>query len=124
MIKPPQCVLGHEIEHAVCSEGCGSAVVQVEEPNGAVNDGKSHGQESIDGSHRETVESELKGLVGRLGDLPKHVGRDQDNQRYGEEFKLIATICQRRKHQQTRPSAQTPQPGFGGAMNPGDSPEP
>ena len=70
VVVTAEAVLRPQVEDAVGSDGCRRTVVQIEEPYGAVDDGKAHREERVDGAYGQTVEGELHGLVGRFGDLP------------------------------------------------------
>ena len=66
-------VVGAEVEDPVGAQGRGCAVVQVEEPDGAVDQGEAHGQERVDRADGEAVEGELQRLLRGLADLPADV---------------------------------------------------
>ena len=74
VVLAAEAVLRPEIEDAVCAYGGRCAVVEIEEPNGAVDDREAHREKRVHGPHGQTVEGELYGLVGRLSDLPGDIG--------------------------------------------------
>ena len=79
-------VFGPEVENAVCADGSGSAVIEIEEPNRAVDEGEADGKQGIDGTHGCAVECELQGLVSRFADLPADVAYEDNGKNYGEDL--------------------------------------
>ena len=74
-------VLGAQVEDAVCANGRGRTVVEIEEPDGAVHNGEPHCQQGVHRADREAVESELQRLARRLAYLPANIEDYRRNQR-------------------------------------------
>ena len=64
LVAPLQGLLRAQIEDAVSAQSGGRAVVQVKEPDRAVNDGEPHREQGVHGPDRQAVERKLQGLVG------------------------------------------------------------
>ena len=58
-VLPGQHLLRPQVEDPVGAHGGGSAVVHIEEPDGAVDEGEAHRQQSVDSAHGQAVEGEL-----------------------------------------------------------------
>ena len=80
-MPPPQELLGPHVENSVRAQGGGGAVVEVEEPDSAVDDGEPHRQQGVHGADRQAVKSELEGLFRGLAYFPRDVGRDDGDQK-------------------------------------------
>ena len=70
-------IVGAEVEDPVGPQGCGRAVVQVEEPDGAVDQGEPQGQQCVDRAHGQAIEGELQRLLRGLADLPADIPHSQ-----------------------------------------------
>ena len=73
------------VEDAVGAYSSGGAVVQVEEPDGAVHQREPYGKQSVNRSDGQPVEGELGGLLGGLGYLPDDIGHRHRCQCDGQE---------------------------------------
>ena len=80
LVLAGQDLLRPQIKDAVGAHGGGRAVVHIEEPDSAVDEGEPHRQQSVYGTDGQAVEGELQGLVRGLTGLPGDVGED----RYGQ----------------------------------------
>ena len=74
-IQPAEGLLRPQVEYAVCAQRSRRSIVQIEEPDGAIDQSKPHRQQGVHRPHRQAVEGKLQGLVGRLADLPTDVSR-------------------------------------------------
>ena len=88
-----QDLLTSEVENAVGSQGGSGSVVQIKEPDRAVNDGEPQRQQRIHGADGEAVESELQGLVRGLADFPADVGRDEGDQYDREQLAPVGEVA-------------------------------
>ena len=77
---PRHDVVGAQVEYPVGPEGCGRAVVQVEEPDGAIDQREPHCQQRVDRANGQAVERELQRLFRGLADLPADVGHSQSKE--------------------------------------------
>ncbi len=50
LVLPAQGLARHQVENAIGAKGSGRAVVQIEEPDGAVDDGESKGKQGVHGT--------------------------------------------------------------------------
>ena len=74
-VQPAEGLLRPQVENAVCAQRRRRSIVQIEEPDGAIDQSKPHRQQGVHRPHGQAVEGKLQGLVGRLADLPTDVGR-------------------------------------------------
>ena len=79
-IVAPDAFVSTQVEDAVGAERGGCSVIQIKEPDGAVDEGETHRQQGIDGADSQAVEGKLQGLVGGLADLPADVRCDREGQ--------------------------------------------
>ena len=91
VVVAAEAVLRPEVEDAVSAYGGGGPVVEVEEPNGAVDDGEAHREEGVDCAYGQAVEGELHGLIGGLGDLPGEIRDYGYGQRRRQDSAMVIT---------------------------------
>ena len=84
---------GPQVEDAVCAHRGSGAVVEIEEPYGAVDEGEAQGEKRVHRANRQAVERELHGLIGRLGYLPDHVGSGYCGQGRRKDPASAFTVC-------------------------------
>ena len=90
LVQAPNCLLGAQVEDPVGPDGSRGAVVEVKEPDGAVNKGEAHGKQRVHRADGEAVKRKLHRLGGGLGDLPRKVRDDQCCQDNCQDVALAA----------------------------------
>ena len=85
-LEPVSVPLRPQIEDAVSAQGGGGAVIEVKEPDCAVDQGEADGQKGVHRAHRQAVEGELERLLTGLVDLPSDIAGDHNRQRHGQEL--------------------------------------
>ena len=87
--------LGSQVENPVRANGGGASVKQIEEPDGAVDEGEPQRQQCIDGAHGQAVEGKLQGLVTGLADFPGDVTGSRQAQCGRQESAMVTQVgCQ------------------------------
>ena len=73
LIAPAKCIEGTQVKYAVSAQCGGSAVIEVEKPDRAVNQRVAGCNQGIHRTHSQSVERELKCLVRGLCNFPDDV---------------------------------------------------
>ena len=94
VVSTAEYVLRSQVEDAVGAQSSGRAVVQVKEPNRAVDQGEAHGEQCVHGAHGQAVERELQGLGRGLDNLPAEVCDDGGGQNRCQRSALVLAISQ------------------------------
>ena len=94
LIPPSECIVRAQVEYSVGAQRGRRSIIQVEEPDRAVNQRESHRYQRVHRAHGEPVERELHSLIGGLGYLPEDIERGQNGQRYSQNRALVITVSE------------------------------